>query len=359
MNSERINPLEVIMILLLSIGLVNHVIIIPMLLDRGGRDSWISVITSGLLLILFSILVFYLMKWSNQENLFVFLKKNYSPLVAWIVTLPLCIYLFVSGFVTYEDTVSWAITSYLPQFSSFSLGLLLMVLCFYAAFLGIRVIAIASGIVLPLVVMLGFFVMTANIPNKEYALLKPILEFGVDPVLQGMVVAGGGFIEIILLLLMQHRIKKSIKLYHVLILGIFLIGLTIGPLTGAISEFGPQLAREFRYPAFEEWRLVTLGTYVEHLDYFSIFQWLSGAFIRISLAIFLIPDLLNITDSKKRGITLLVISLLYITSYFFPISDISFYIFINKYLLPSQLTILITITLLILILVIFKKKEGR
>lgn len=153
--------------------------------------------------------------------------------------------------------------------------------------------------------------MTANISKKEYSLLKPFLEFGVDPVLQGMVIAGGGFIEIILLLLMQHRIKKSIKLYHVLILVVFLIGLTFGPLTGAISEFGPELAKEFRYPAFEEWRLVTLGTYVEHLDYFSIYQWLSGAFIRISLAIFLIPDLLNITDTKKRGIILLVVSLLF------------------------------------------------
>ena len=46
-----------------------------------------------------------------------------------------------------------------------------------------------------------------------------------------------------------------------------LVGLTLGPLIGAITEFGPNEATKQRYPAYEEWGLVTIGRYIEHLDF--------------------------------------------------------------------------------------------
>ncbi|QPC48232.1 GerAB/ArcD/ProY family transporter [Mangrovibacillus cuniculi] len=359
MHTEKINSLEVIMLLLLSLGLLNHVIIIPMLLDSGGRDAWISVLASGILFLLFALLISFIMARTGQENIYLYLKKHYGSFIAWCLITPFCLYLFLSSFITFKDTVTWTITSYLPQSSSILLELLLLSLCIYAAFLGIRVIAVAAGIILPIVVTLGFFVMSANMSKKEFSLLKPVLEFDIEPVAKGMLVACGGFIEIILLLTIQHHLKKRFRWYQVILVALLLIGLTFGPLTAAISEFGPQLAKELRYPAFEQWRLVTLGTYVDHVDYLSIFQWLSGAFIRVSLAFFLLPDLLHIVNQKKRIFVVLGIAFLFLISNFLPISDMALYSTVYKYVLPGQLIILFVTTCIIFLLVVGKKKERR
>lgn len=53
--------------------------------------------------------------------------------------------------------------------------------------------------------------MTANIQFKDYSLLFPIFENGIAPVWDGVVILGGGFTEIFLLVLVQQFVKTEIK----------------------------------------------------------------------------------------------------------------------------------------------------
>ncbi|XRD23741.1 hypothetical protein AABM34_14730 [Lysinibacillus fusiformis] len=66
-------------------------------------------------------------------------------------------------------------------------------------------------------------------------------------------------------------------------------------LNSSTSEASKQ-----RYPAYEEWGLVTIGRYIEHLDFFSIYQWLTGTFIRVSFLLYIVADLLKMTGDPKR-----------------------------------------------------------
>lgn len=42
--------------------------------------------------------------------------------------------------------------------------------------------------------------MIANFPHKDYSLLKPIMEHGMDPVIKGMIYPAAGFVELIFIL---------------------------------------------------------------------------------------------------------------------------------------------------------------
>lgn len=127
------------------------------------------------------------------------------------------------------------------------------------------------------------------------------------PVWKGVVFVGAGFVELIILLFMQQHIRVKYSLLSLLMLALILIGLTFGPVTGAISEFGVGESEKLRYPAYEEWRLVNIGLYIEHMDFLSIYQWFSGAFIRMSLTMFLIVDILRIQSNGKRLFVLAVL----------------------------------------------------
>lgn len=44
MSDQTISPKQVIIVFMLSVGLVNHVMVIPVLLEVAGRDAWVSIL---------------------------------------------------------------------------------------------------------------------------------------------------------------------------------------------------------------------------------------------------------------------------------------------------------------------------
>ncbi|MED4924718.1 hypothetical protein P9743_11115 [Anoxybacillus geothermalis] len=47
MNDDKIAPKQVLIIFMLSTGLVNHVMAIPILLEVSGRDAWVSILVTA------------------------------------------------------------------------------------------------------------------------------------------------------------------------------------------------------------------------------------------------------------------------------------------------------------------------
>ncbi len=179
------------------------------------------------------------MKRTNQQPLLLWLNQHYHPAVAMIVRIFFIVYLYVICSITVVETTFWTKITYLNRTPLFMLSFGLMLFCFFAARWGMRSIAIASGVLLPFVIVFGDFVMSANLPKKNYSLLFPIMENGIGPVLHGMVYIGGGLVELIVILLLQHYFKSRIKFWWLAILAFFLVILVFGPVTGAIAEFGP------------------------------------------------------------------------------------------------------------------------
>jgi hypothetical protein len=145
------------------------------------------------------------------------------------------------------------------------------------------------------------------------------------------------------------------------LLGLFLIILVIGPTVGAIAEFGPAEAARLRYPAYEEWRLVVIGRYIRHLDFFSIYQWLSGAFVRISMTMYIIAEMIVGDNSpRKRHACLLFLLAVNVFIAALHISDELYYTFLSQYYLPGSLMFSTSVLLILFILaVLYKRKENK
>ncbi len=325
-QSIRITAIQAYMITLLSIGLMNHVELIPVLLSIAKRDAWAGVLLTIVPACVFALLLAYVARKTRDVNIVAAIRSRYGRLAAWTIGGITSLYAFLSLIVTLKDTSNWAHIAYLPQTPVIAIAVVLTTLCACSAMAGIRAIAICSGILLPIVIVLGLFVMSANFHFKEYSLLFPLFTHGYKPLTNAAFFALSGITELVLLLFLQRHMKTSMRSGGLLFTAISLIGLTVGPLAGAIAIFGPFEAAELRYPAFEQWRMVILGQFVAHLDAFSIFQWLSGAFIRISFLMFLILDLSSGGSVRTRRFVLILL-LIAIGMVFIavPISDILLY----------------------------------
>lgn len=361
-KSSGLGGFPIFCIMMLGVGLMNHVMVLPPLLQEAKRDAWISVLLTLMPYLLWIAVMHFIMKRTQQRAILLWLRERYGPMASMLMKLLFLTYLFFIAAITLKETVTWTHGTYLPRTPELALLLSLIVLCFFASRAGIRAIAIVAGILLPFVILFGDFVMSANLPRKDYVLLTPLLEDGWLPVLGGCLYVGGGLAELVILLLLQHQVKKQLRFWSMALLGAFLVGLILGPVTGAIGEFGPVVAASLRYPAFEEWRLVTIGRYIQHVDFLSIYQWLSGAFIRISVAVYLMAEL--ITDGKPSGDKWSILSLMgvYVTLIILssmPFSDMQYLSFLKTVYLPASLGLATAVLGILFLLVLIPKRSKE
>ncbi|MBP1991900.1 GerAB/ArcD/ProY family transporter [Paenibacillus eucommiae] len=356
--TTSISMLQAYLLIITSVGFMNHVLIIPILFDRAGRDAWISVIVACLLLLLLLPLIHMIATRTGDKSLFQWIKQKIGVKAAWIVYFPVVIYLCCIIGITLKDTLDWLRVTYLPHTPSIIITSCILLTCVLSARSGLRSIAIMNGILLPFVVIFGFFVMAGNQPHKDYALLLPIFEHGYRPAAYGTLYAWGGLLEIVMILWIKQHIHSSLRKRSLLLLTFILAGLTLGPIIGAISEFGSIEAVKQRYPAYEEWRLVQIGKYIEHLDFLSLYQWLSGAIIRISIALYLILDIAGLRGSKKRTTILLYLSFGVLAFAHMPVSDSFFVETLSRFYFPTSVVFILMFLIFVGVLVFWHKEKS-
>ena len=358
-KSGKISTVQLSLIMMTAVGLKNHVTILPHLLRAAKRDAWISVLLALGLILIWCFLLFYIHKATGQTNIFVWVEKNIGKVTGRILSLTVSLFFATLAAISLKEMVVWTKISYLPITPPIFEIILFTGLCFFLASTNIQTIVIVNTFILTAVIVFGFFVAIANIQFKDYSLLKPILENGWSPVFAGIIYPLSGLIELIVILFMQQKVHGKLKFKVFAINTILLTWLILGPLIGSIVEFGPVEAARQKYPAFEQWGLVTLGRFIEHLDFLSIYQWLTGAFIRVSFFLFLSLEVLSIKKKRNKIILLLTYSMFLIISNSFNFSDVVLYSFIKTFVLPITLYFLLAVSILLSLFVFFSNRRKR
>lgn len=358
-HTGSISILHVILLSMTVIGLKNHVTIIPPILEVAGRDGWLSVLLATMVLLPWGLLLLYINKKSKQEPMKEWLKQKIGKVGSSIFLFIVAICLLLQASLTITETLQWVKSTFLPETPIVFLLLLFTILCVLLITTSIQTIVITNVIVLVGVVSFGFFAAFTNLQVKNYELLLPFLEHGFEPVIKGVVYPASGIIELFLFLFIQHKVKGRIRYRHYIIMILILTGLTLGPLIGSITEFGPTEAAKQSFPAYEEWGLVAIGRFIEHLDFFSIYQWLTGTFIRVGLMLYMIVDIYNLNGEKKKVWTYIAPLFFIISSLLLLISGSTFDEIKGKYALPIILFLYFIFTLFVVIVAFITGKSSR
>ncbi|MGG2055252.1 endospore germination permease [Lysinibacillus pakistanensis] len=358
-NVGSISILHVIFLSMTVIGLKNHVTIIPPLLDVAKRDGWASVLIAAVIIIFWLLLLVYIQSKSKQEPIRDWLDGTIGKTASTIVIYCIAIFLIILAAFTMVETLQWVNTTFLPQTPVIILLFIYTILCILLVTTSLQTIVILNVFVLFGVVVFGFFVAFTNIQVKEYHLLLPFFEHGFSPVLKGTIYPTSGFIELLMLLFLQHQYKDRIRWYHFGIMLFILMGLTLGPLIGAITEFGPVEAAKQRYPAYEEWGLVSIGRYIEHLDFFSIYQWLTGTFIRVSFMLYIVADLLKMTSNPKQIWKMLAPPFFFICLPLIILNENIFLKVKGNYILTTTVIFFFAISVFLVLVAFFSDKSAK
>lgn len=359
MKYDSISVIHFILLSMTFIGLKNHVTILPPLLSHAGRDGWASVLLSTFFLLFWVFLLLYIHKKTNQKEIKQLLGEQIGKVWSTIFHVILAIFFMLLAAFTMRETLQWINATFLIETPILSLLIIYVVLCIMLASTSLRTILITNAIVLFGVVIFGFFVAIVNIQVKDYVLLLPLFEHGFQPVLKGMIYPASGTIEVVFLLFLQHKMKGRLRFIHYLIIIGILTILTLGPLLGAITEFGPDEAIKQRFPAYEEWGLVSIGRFIEHLDFLSIYQWLTGAFIRVGLILYIVIHLFDFHRKPKKIWFIISPAFLIICLILLKVEDHTFIKWQGDYFLPMTFVMFFIISLFYGLVAFISSRKRR
>ncbi|XXM74467.1 GerAB/ArcD/ProY family transporter [Lysinibacillus sphaericus] len=356
----KFSRLQISFMLLLFTGISNHVMILPQLLKVAGRDAWICVFVAYVLLVGWAVIIYITFLKLKGEGLINWVHNRAGKYVSKCIAVIFSVYFLVSGMLSSYDFVIMTKVYFLPYTPAWLITACFFILCIWAAFKGFKVIVYMSAVLLPIVWLLGMFVASSTMAKKDYSLITPVLINGYEPVFNGAVIVLGGSVDILILLLIQKRMEKPFRFFHLVILITILLGLVFGPATGAIASFGTNAAENFRFPAFEQWRLVQLGKQVSHLDFLAVFQFLSGSLIKVSLCLYFLTDLFEVKSQKNKRNLLIAAGILMSVISMVPIGDIWIQNIIAKAYYPVLLISGIALSLILFTIGYLPKKEkGR
>ncbi|MGD6959788.1 GerAB/ArcD/ProY family transporter [Rossellomorea aquimaris] len=110
MNKRSIYLIHIFSIIILSSGLMVHVLILPSLLSAGKRDSWISVLLSVPPLFLWNFLSYYIYKKLGNQDPIQFIRTHLGKKLSSMLGYLLSLYFMESAFVTLNYTANWSLT---------------------------------------------------------------------------------------------------------------------------------------------------------------------------------------------------------------------------------------------------------
>lgn len=320
---NKLRFISILFMILLSVGIFAHVEIIPILLNVVKRSAWISILLTIIILPLWIYVIYKIVSILNERSIIHLLRDYGGKTSYYILLFPLAIYLLIDVFITANEIIYWSQLSYMEGFSSFTLAIVLLIFCLICTESGLFSIGLLSTILCPFVLLLGFFISVANLKKKHYELLFPLFTEGYLPITKGILFISLPILELFIIIFLTPLLTKTISKKQLFLVGFIMIGLTLGPTMAALAEFGPTVAAKFRYPAYEEWRLITIGRYFSHSDFFAIYQWLSGGVIRISLFVFIACRILSKGNTSVKVVRIIYVLLFIACIYPFDQSQLS------------------------------------
>ncbi|TMN22945.1 GerAB/ArcD/ProY family transporter [Lentibacillus cibarius] len=296
---------ETLFLLIMTLPIMGHIVMLPYMLDLAGRDAWISVLIAFPIACTFAGAIYKLRLRYPEMNITQILTHLLGKWGRRGFVALFSIYFLFLTILSCAILVDFVFIVFLPETPRLAILGYFFLLFLYGATKGVKRIAL-TAIPLAFVGMLtGHSITFMDTPKKDWDQMMPFLEFGLSPVLWGVLIVLSIWMELLFLLCLPIKNineKRTLTLWVIgAVINVFTM---LSTMTGVITIFGLNQADKFVYPAEEIVRTINLG-FIDRFDVYGMILLLFGVYIRCGLYFRLAYEM-TITENMsawfKRGI---------------------------------------------------------
>ncbi|WP_394238656.1 endospore germination permease [Niallia oryzisoli] len=333
-------------------------------IKAAKQDVWISFLLAGLGGVL---LVFLAAKTALLHPKHTLIEYGKLIFGKWIGTFLAILYLVywysVIGDILGEFS-EFVNIILLPRTPPWVLFLTILLLMIYIAYLGgIEGVARCSEVFGPIILVSFLFLIFFTLPNLQMAHVLPVYsDTGLYPIVKGSLYPLSFLGESVFMLMLISFMDQPEQGTRRAVWGVFsaAVLLNISALF-VILVFGPEVAANLKYSAFEMIRFINVMNFIQNLEILAVLIWILSLFVKLSLYFFMAAygtaQLFHIKDWKKLIVLVACLSFILATIF----SNYSLYgmEYMEYFWLPFVLSLnMAGIPLLLWIVGSFRKKRA-
>jgi spore germination protein KB len=346
---------ETLFLLLLTLPILGHVVILPLMIDVAGRDAWISIFLSLPFAFLFALAIYFIKIKYRKLNVKKIFKAILGEKFGKVFIFILILYFLFITVVSLSSFIDFVYILFLPDTPPIALIIWFLIFIMYGASKRIKGIALTAGVLAFIALTTGNTITILDSPLKDWGNLKPVLEFGWSPVLIGTLIICSIWIELIFLLLLPVKNAKEKGTFLLWSIGILLNALMmLSTTTGVITIFGLGQAENMLYPAQEIVRIINLG-FLDRFDVYGMVLNGFGTYIRCCLYFRLTYELCTTEKSSRTYKRSIYIFLAFIIAAFSIYLDVEHFRVENAINIYVYMVVLFPLPFILLLLSLRKK----
>lgn len=348
---------QMLFLMVMTLPIMGHVVILPLMLHTAGRDIFIAILLSLPAAMLFVYVIYRLRyRYDNEtvDDMLIHLVGRWGKSVLNIIFILYFIFLTILSFASLIDFVY---IGFFPETPIIALMIWFLIFFLYAVKKGFNYIALTSGALALIGIVTGHTITLMDAKYKDWGEMLPILEFGWGPPIFGALILTSIWVELLFILLIPIQNIKEKRFLLFLGIGIIMNALTMFSTgNGVITIFGLTQAQNFNYPAQEIVRIINLG-FIDRFDIYGMILMTFGIYIRCALYFRIAYErVVNEHSSKwkKRIVFSLLAIFIFVMTYY--IAKDQFKV-VRMIVIYAFMIILYPLPFILLLRTYFKKKD--
>lgn len=360
MNNNKISSLQFSTLMIFPILSLFSGIGLYDIVKIANIDSYISPIISTLIGILILLIFIYILNYKKELSL---PEKNiqlFGPIFGNIINYMINILILFVGIVIIYSISNFIVSQFLAETPIYIILILFGIIIIYSVTKGIEVIA-RTGIVFFIIIIILTIISTFGlIPFFDTSNIKPILENGIKPPIEGgMILTLTNIVPIIIMLIVpKNKIVKNEKLPKYLIIAFLISMLFIFLATLlTVDVLGIHLLKIFPHPEYIVLKKISILGFIDRIENIIYIKWLLNDFISLALVVYYISNSIKRKNKQKIiPIIVTIIILLFSQILFKDNTEFKWFV-LNIY--PYLNLLLLLILIIISINIIIKRRIEK
>lgn len=291
---EKINMAH-LMFIIWGTTIVSMKTNITILLNWGGRDTWLAIAVASVIALLFLIYMNNIMLNTNNFDIVDIYKKALGNILGSILIIMVLLNLLltlVEGASVEADAMHINLFIETPPWYFI---LFFVIPAIYSVKRGLGPVVSITIIGVCCAIFAGINLVMLTAPYKDYKHLLPIMAENTNIKFIITVLLALGFYGSLFLVLPFYKYvvnKNKIKTFSVIGF-LFVVQMHIVSSVGTIAAFGPSRASNLIFPKLIQTQEISLFGFLESGELFVLFQVVGGWFVKYVITFFVIRELLR------------------------------------------------------------------
>lgn len=267
------------------------------------QDSWMSMLVGGVIGLGITYIAVRLGMLFPEKTIVQYSELLLGKWLGKVFVIPYFAMAAVGLCITLRQLVDFIHLAWFEQTPLWVLVLGMLWLLVYITYAGgIEGIARCAELIGPLVLITVTFAIVIGWEDFQFGQLLPVYaDSGWRTILNGSLSSASFFGQTIIMITMIAFMKEKDKAMMSAVLGLGTVVITLATaIFFIIAMFGPGLASEMLYPAYETTRFLSVMEFLQSIDAVIVIVWILGYFVQLSMYYFLVSYTLGEWLGVKR-----------------------------------------------------------